>query len=53
MVDTQNLTKLVDIDSDIYITGSNAYILSSELTTLLIDKILTIKIIYFKICRTI
>ncbi len=38
---------LVDIDCDIYITGSNAYLLSSELTTLLAGRILTIKIYPF------
>lgn len=38
---------LVDIDCDLYITGSNAYLLSSELTTLLAGRILTIKIYPF------
>ena len=38
---------LVDMDCDIYITGSNAYLLSSELTTLLAGRILTIKIYPF------
>ena len=38
---------MVDIDCDIYITGSNAYLLSSELTTLLAGRILTIKIYPF------
>lgn len=38
---------LVDIDCDIYITGSNAYLLSSELTTLLAGRILTIKMYPF------
>lgn len=38
---------LVDIDSDIYITGSNAYLLSSEFTTLLAGRVLTIKIYPF------
>ena len=38
---------LVDIDCDIYITGSNAYLLSSELTTLLAGRRLTIKIYPF------
>lgn len=35
---------LVDMDVDIYITGSNAYLLSSELTTLLAGRVLTVKI---------
>ena len=38
---------LVDFNTDIYITGSNAYLLSSELTTLLAGRILTIKIYPF------
>ena len=38
---------LVDINCDIYITGSNAYLLSSELTTLLAGRIATIKIYPF------
>ena len=38
---------LVDTNSDIYITGSNVYLLSSELTTLLAGRVLTIKIYPF------
>lgn len=38
---------LVDINCDIYITGSNAYLLSSELTTLLAGRVLTVKIYPF------
>ena len=38
---------LVDMNADIYITGSNAYLLSSELTTLLAGRILTIKMYPF------
>lgn len=38
---------LVDIDCDVYITGSNAYLLSSELTTLLAGRVLTIRIYPF------
>ena len=38
---------LVDIDCDIYITVSNAYLLSSELTTLLAGRVLAIKIYPF------
>lgn len=35
---------LVDIDADIYVTGSNANLLSSELTTLLAGRIYTVQI---------
>ena len=53
--EVQNISKwekavnsiLVDFNTDIYITGSNAYLLSSELTTLLAGRILTIKIYPF------
>ena len=38
---------LVDFNVDIYITGSNAYLLSSELTTLLAGRVLTVKIYPF------
>lgn len=38
---------LVDMNVDLYITGSNAYLLSSKLTTLLAGRMLTIKIYPF------
>lgn len=38
---------LVDINCDIYITGSNAYLLSSELTTLLAGRVYTINMYSF------
>lgn len=37
----------VDMDCDIYITGSNAYLLSSELTTLIAGRIATVKVYPF------
>ncbi len=38
---------LVDLNAQIYITGSNAYLLSSELTTLLAGRVLTLNIYPF------